>query len=207
MFAGYNLVFGAISGLTDNAAHIGGLVSGLILGALIARVAPDRSDVTRRLTVLVVVALAVAGGTAWLYSARGYPVHTQRGIAFLQQKRLDQGIAELERAIRQRPDDLLAHLALGQAYFTKGQFAEATAQWTQAIKLNPEIPGVHYNLGLAHAKLQKYDEAIAAFRKEQEVGGDSYDLEIALADAYRAKGMQPQADEAMRKAAELKAQP
>src|SRR5258708_4319940 len=33
MFAGYNLVFGAMSGHTDNAAHVGGLVSGLILGA------------------------------------------------------------------------------------------------------------------------------------------------------------------------------
>ena len=31
MFAGYNLLFGAVSGRTDNAAHIGGLVCGLAL--------------------------------------------------------------------------------------------------------------------------------------------------------------------------------
>src|ERR1700687_220293 len=49
MFAGYNLVFGAMSGHTDNAAHVGGLVSGLILGALIARGAPQHDDAGRRM--------------------------------------------------------------------------------------------------------------------------------------------------------------
>ena len=59
LFAGYNLLFGAISGRTDNAAHIGGLVAGLALGALIARVAPNENDSARRLAVLALVAALV----------------------------------------------------------------------------------------------------------------------------------------------------
>jgi len=51
VFVGYNLVFGAMSGHTDNAAHVGGLVSGLILGALIAKVAPQQDDAGRRVGV------------------------------------------------------------------------------------------------------------------------------------------------------------
>jgi len=207
MFAGYNLVFGAISGFTDNAAHIGGLVSGLILGALIAKVAPDGSRVTRRLTVLLVVALAVAGGTTWLSQARGYPIHTQRGFTFLQQNRIDQAIAELQRAVQQRPDDVLAHYGLGRAHFTAGNFSQAVAEWKRVTELDPDLSGVYYNLGLAHVRLNQYDEAITAFRKEQELSDDSYEVESALAEAYRAKGMSQQADEAMRKAAELKAKP
>jgi rhomboid protease GluP len=65
-FAGYNLVIGAFLGHTDNAAHVGGLVSGLVLGALIAKVAPQRDDPFRRISVFWVGILWVFGGAVWL---------------------------------------------------------------------------------------------------------------------------------------------
>ncbi len=40
VFVGFNVVIGAASGITDNACHIGGLLTGLIVGALIAKLAP-----------------------------------------------------------------------------------------------------------------------------------------------------------------------
>ncbi len=40
-FVGYNLIFGAVASITDNAAHVGGLLMGLLLGALMAKLAPD----------------------------------------------------------------------------------------------------------------------------------------------------------------------
>ncbi|MGO8985399.1 MAG: rhomboid family intramembrane serine protease, partial [Terriglobales bacterium] len=54
VFVGYNLFFGAVMAGTDNAAHIGGLLMGLLLGALIAKVAPQQDDVLRRVAVLLV---------------------------------------------------------------------------------------------------------------------------------------------------------
>jgi membrane associated rhomboid family serine protease len=63
---GYNLFFGAIIAHTDNAAHIGGLLMGLLLGALIARVAPQSDDVGRRVGVLFVGLLWVFAGAIWL---------------------------------------------------------------------------------------------------------------------------------------------
>jgi rhomboid protease GluP len=66
-FAGYNLVLGAFLGRTDNAAHVGGLVSGLILGALIAKVAPQRDETGRRVGILLIVGVVfVFGGAVWL---------------------------------------------------------------------------------------------------------------------------------------------
>src|ERR1700681_3946772 len=59
-FVGYNVVFGAISGRTDNACHAGGLVAGLVLGALIAKVAPE-PRLMPRLGVLVLVAVMLGG--------------------------------------------------------------------------------------------------------------------------------------------------
>jgi len=70
VFVGYNLFFGAVVARTDNAAHIGGLLMGLLLGALIAKVAPGHDDFLRRIAVLLIGVLIVAGGAMWLQHAR-----------------------------------------------------------------------------------------------------------------------------------------
>jgi membrane associated rhomboid family serine protease len=71
-FAGYNLVLGAFLGHTDNAAHVGGLVWGLILGALIARVAPQREQAGRRVGILLFGVLLVFVGAVWLRHFRHF---------------------------------------------------------------------------------------------------------------------------------------
>lgn len=60
-FVVYNLVFGAVIPGIDNTAHIGGLVTGLIVGALIAVGAPRQEHTPRRLAIFLVVILALAG--------------------------------------------------------------------------------------------------------------------------------------------------
>src|SRR5262249_20567142 len=108
MFVGYNLIFGALSGITDNYAHLGGLAVGLMSGALIARVAPDADNLLRRGAVILVVLLTVLGGTAWLRHSRSYAIHAQRGAQLLRKNQVDQGLAELQTATRMRPDDAFA---------------------------------------------------------------------------------------------------
>jgi DNA-binding phage protein len=49
-----------------------------------------------------------------------------------------------------------------------------------------------------------YDEAIAAYLQEQEKNGDQPDIENALAEAYQAKGLTQQAQDAQNKASQLK---
>jgi membrane associated rhomboid family serine protease len=71
-FVGFNVVFGAISGTTDNACHFGGLAGGVVLGALIAKLAPE-PRLMPRLGVLAVVAALLAGGSYALQRSRGYP--------------------------------------------------------------------------------------------------------------------------------------
>src|SRR5216683_5464165 len=82
MFVGYNLFFGAVIARTDNAAHIGGLLMGLLLGALIARIAPSHEDISRRITVLLVGVLLVAGGVMWLRHSYGPLLRRQYGVVF-----------------------------------------------------------------------------------------------------------------------------
>jgi membrane associated rhomboid family serine protease len=59
MFAGYNLLFGAVGRGIDNSAHIGGLMAGLALGAGFARHLTDSREVRSRWNRGVVVAAAV----------------------------------------------------------------------------------------------------------------------------------------------------
>jgi rhomboid protease GluP len=61
-FVVYNLIFGAIIPGIDNTAHIGGLVTGLIVGALIALIAPQQDQAPRRAAIFVVMILALAAG-------------------------------------------------------------------------------------------------------------------------------------------------
>jgi rhomboid protease GluP len=77
-FAGYGLIMGTFSGRTDNAAHIGGLVTGLVFGALIARVAPE-PNLLRRLSIILFVGLIICGAGVGLFRSRSYLIHAQRG--------------------------------------------------------------------------------------------------------------------------------
>ena len=61
-FVVYNLIFGAAISGVDNAAHIGGLVTGLIVGALVALFAPRQEHGPRRAAIFLGVILALAGG-------------------------------------------------------------------------------------------------------------------------------------------------
>ena len=77
-FVVYNLIFGfAISGV-DNAAHIGGLITGLIVGALIAVLAPRREQTARRAGVFLGAFLALALGAMQLAHHYHVPLQLHR---------------------------------------------------------------------------------------------------------------------------------
>ncbi len=77
-FVVYNLIFGfALPGI-DNTAHIGGLITGLIVGALIALIAPQQDQAPRRIAVFLVVILALAGGAIGTAHHYGVPLRWGR---------------------------------------------------------------------------------------------------------------------------------
>jgi membrane associated rhomboid family serine protease len=73
-FVVYNLIFGAIIPGIDNTAHIGGLITGLIVGALIALIAPQQDQVPRRAAIFVVMIIALAGGAIGAVHHYGLPL-------------------------------------------------------------------------------------------------------------------------------------
>jgi membrane associated rhomboid family serine protease/Flp pilus assembly protein TadD len=271
-FVGFNVLFGAVVSGVDNACHVGGLISGLILGALIARVAPQHDDLLRRVAVLGVVALALAASALGVQRWRGAPIRMGRALAAMSDTDPNRALTQLQAIVKQQPKMAQAHFALGQAYFDRGQFPQAEGEFKRTLELqpqnagarfilgitllnqkrvedakavftqmltqdansadahyglglaladdekyqaaiaefktaaglNPQLSGIYFETGRSYAKLKMYDEAIAAYLQEQEKNGDQPDIENALAEAYQAKGMTQQAQDAQNKAAQLK---
>ena len=83
VFVGYNLFFGAVMGHIDNAAHIGGLLMGLLLAAMIARFAPSPDAILHRAGIMLVGAAIIAGSMLGLEESRGYVAHINNGVNFL----------------------------------------------------------------------------------------------------------------------------
>lgn len=189
MFVGYNLFFGAVIARTDNAAHIGGLIMGLILGALIAKVAPQHDDVLRRIAVLLVGVLIVVGGVTWLQRSRAYLLHGQNGVGLLDEGKPDEAIAELQKSVRQRPDFAAAHAALARAYITKHDFENAAAEMKRVIALNPRSEDAYYRLGLIYLEQKLPSKAQDIFAQLLRVDPNSADghagRAAALSDQHR----------------------
>jgi membrane associated rhomboid family serine protease/Flp pilus assembly protein TadD len=270
-FAGFSLFLGKVVPGIDNACHVGGLVSGLILGALIALAAPERDKPLLRAGVLLFVVVLLAGSAVGVYRWRG---SGQRFGMTDAQRNIDRMIGEFQKKVQQNPQDPSAHYALAHAYFTKGQFPEgeselkrvldlqpqnararmdlgaayltqghpkeaqeefsklvaqdpnnanahiglgmaladqnnhdaAISEYQTALRLDAQARDVYYRMGISQVELKKYDDAIASYSKERERSGDDAELEDALADAYQAKGMQQQAQDARNRAAQLKGQ-
>jgi rhomboid protease GluP len=203
VFAGYNLFFGAVMARTDNAAHVGGLVMGLILGALIARVAPGQDDILRRVAVLLAGVLLVVGGVMGLQRSRAYLVHAQNGVALLNQGKTDEAISELRKSASLRPDFAAVHGTLARAYGTKRDFDNAAAEMQRVIALNPRNVVAYYSLGMIYLERKLPIKAQDAFVQLLRVDPNSADGHAGLAAVFSFENKYSEALEEYKRAAQL----
>jgi len=82
MFAGYNLFFGAVGAGIDNSAHLGGLVAGLVLGAVLAKHLTESEEVRKhwRTSVFVVAVLVLLIAFAWVKKANGHSTPVEQSV-------------------------------------------------------------------------------------------------------------------------------
>ena len=175
MFVGYNLIFGAVIARTDNAAHVGGLVMGLILGALIAKVAPLQDDLLRRVGVLLVGVLLVAGGAFWLQRSRAYLGSMDQAHEFLSDGKPNDAISQLNTVVRQHPDYWPAHLQLARAYTIQRDFAKAETELKRVIEINPSSENAYYFLGYTELEQKHPEQARQAFSELLKLNPNSAD--------------------------------
>jgi rhomboid protease GluP len=172
IFIGYNLIYGA-AGNVDNSAHVGGLVAGLILGALVPPMlrrmneglpAPDagylpspddfarQESYAKRITWQIPLAgalvLLIAG--AWIH-ARNLPVAAYgKSVALLRAGQLDQGADQMQRAQALAPDFFLSQALLGELRLEQGKPSAAVPVLERALAQAPDVDYVQHNLALAY---------------------------------------------------------
>jgi len=159
---GYNVFLGGNLGYIDNACHAGGLVSGAILGALIAKLAAHGDAARRRVAVLGVVAVVIATAGFGVREWRGRPMRIARALSELQEHGGDP-VAQLKELVRQEPNSTQAHAELAQAYFERRQFGDAAAEFKRVVELVPGNEGARFNLGLAYLNNKQLQEATNTF--------------------------------------------
>jgi rhomboid protease GluP len=125
------------------------------------------------------------------------------GMVYLNEKRLDDAKSAFAQILAQDPSSAEGHYGLGLVLADQQNDSAAIEEFKKAAP-DSRVSGVYYEMGKSYAKLNRYDDAIAAYLKEKEKTGDNPDLENALADAYQAKGMLKEAQDARGLAQQLR---
>jgi rhomboid protease GluP len=159
-FAGYNLFFGAVVPGIDNSAHIGGLLMGLALGAVIGpqlMERPERRIAHERIVFVAALLLLIGFGT-YVKHKNGYVVAIGTAGEALTKGRFDEAIAALQTSAAHNPKDPVSLTLLGDAYLEKKDYARAESTLKRALELNPNSVRARRLLGLTYFGQGQYEE-------------------------------------------------
>ena len=126
------------------------------------------------------------------------------GMTYLSLNRPEEAKASFNGMIQQGLNTGDAHYGIAMALAMQNKHQDAIQQFQAAIKDGSDMSGIYSEMGNSYAKVKMYDDAISAYLKEKEKTGNTPDLENALADAYDAKGMTKEAQDARSEATQLK---
>src|SRR5262245_3747485 len=211
-FAVYNLSYGFFHSGIDNAAHIGGLVTGLALGASL-RHPLTRTEGESRLRAAIAysgVSLALLLGIGAAYKSNRLFIKLVKASSALEAGDNDKAIASYKEALEINPDLAEARNKLGAAYLRKGLHDEALAAFKRTIEVSqdPRVSALaHYNLGLIYAMKELNEEAITSFKKAIENKPDYAEAIHNLGSAYMKIGLNDEAITAFRQTIEASRKP
>ncbi len=210
-----NLIFGALFPRIDNWAHLGGLVSGIVLALLIPppghNYVPGSVDEEPSQAILAVpvavVALAMAATAGHYRTSRTVTHLLEQGALFRTARQTDRALERFREAARLAPRNERPHEELGLLYLEQNRAPEAIQEYNEALRLSPDSQRAQ--LGLAQAYQQKGDLAKARKFYEAVLGKNPQDAEgqAALADLCAEQKLYPEAiqhyQEALRRAPDM----
>ncbi len=174
LFVVYSIVFGAHSRGTDNAAHVGGLITGLILGAAFPT-GLDRHERRGQMRVAagtLVMLLAFAGAGAFARQRNQAYVEIDQAANAHERGDANAALAHAQRATLLKPGDAHAQFMLGTLLLDAHRYAEAVGPFTSTTRLRPSFGPAYVNLCVAQRELKLLAEALANCEKGAQLSPD-----------------------------------
>jgi rhomboid protease GluP len=165
-FVFYNLVIGASIPGISNAAHVGGLVMGALVGALLPAASASESSRRTRLS------LAVAFSAASVFACAVAAKHLRSSVAelpaihrLIAQGKNDEAVARLQEITAREPQFAAAHDLLAQLYLSGGDYPKAISALEKANAADPSNTTYQHQLAGAYLATKQFDQAVAFFQK------------------------------------------
>jgi rhomboid protease GluP len=203
-FIAYNLVFGAAIPGISNAAHLGGLVMGFAVGALLPSAAASESSRRTRLSLVVafsaIVLFASAVATKRLRAGVSELASVQQLLA---NGNNEEALAKLQHLTTREPNLAEAQAMLASLHFGKSRYPEAIAALEKAYDADPANITYQQNLGGAYLTLGQFDPAVAFYQKLITKNPNASRAHLGLGAAYMGKKQFDSAISEFRQAATL----
>lgn len=127
----------------------------------------------------------------------------KQAISDLNQQRNDEGIRELEQAVKIFPTFFYALERLGQEYINRQQFKEAETVLKKAVEVNSKSYQTWYSLGYTFYSTKKITEALEATNKSIEINTTSVEARLLVGVLFRLNTQYKEAEKQLKKAKEV----
>ncbi len=203
-FAFLNLIFG-LQGHIDNMAHLGGLVSGLLMGFFLARtfnLAPAERP-ARRNIIFAISAVVLLGLFVPVAKATQYAVEFGKAETALEHHDPRAAIPHLQKYVASRPKDADASRLLQSTLQEVHRLDEAIPQFERALALDPNNAYIQVNLAKLYASQNDTGKALELFKKGMPRAEPDALASYWYASALKDSGDLPEAETNVRRSIEL----
>ncbi|WP_425365342.1 tetratricopeptide repeat protein [Gloeothece verrucosa] len=125
-------------------------------------------------------------------------VWSNRGNCRVSQFKLDEAIADFNKAIELAPDSPDPYLNRGTAFEAQERYSEAIADYNQVLALDPSDPMAYNNRGNAQGSLGHWQEALADYQKAIDIAPNFSFAQANVALALYETGHKEEATRKMR---------
>ena len=202
----FSLLRGHVASDIDHMGHLGGLLSGFVIGVFLAWTfrAPQEKRASRQRRVLLYAAVALIpmlAGSVLLH--RNLIKLYHRELALRKEDLLASVVAHYERLVAEDPNDAEAHVDLGYVYYRQQKKDEAFSEYQRALDLAPEDYSIQYKLAVNYWIAGRYEDAVRLFRSSLPHRTANSNEYVQFAMALMATKRMDEAEEAAKKAVKI----